>query len=179
MTQATTLIEGLIFISGDLGITLEEITNVTALEQNEIISIIEEIKNKHAQSDSALILVDYSNKYHFITKPECFETISKYLNVQKVHQLSQSALETLAIIAYKQPITRVEIEEIRGISCEIMLRKLLSLDLIKEAGRLDSPGRPILYEITPTFLETFKMVSLDELPEIHYNSEIETEDFYQ
>ena len=92
-------------------------------------------------------------------------------------QLSQSALETLAIIAYKQPITRLEIEEIRGVGCEIILRKLQSLDLIIEAGRLETPGRPILYGISDGFLDVFKMVSLNELPELNLNNEEEQELF--
>jgi segregation and condensation protein B len=88
------------------------------------------------------------------------------LSIQKTRQLSQSALETLAIIAYKQPITRVEIEEIRGVGCDIMLRKLQALDLIREFGRSEAPGRPILYEVTQEFMDVFQLMSLDELPKL-------------
>ena len=77
---------------------------------------------------------------------------------------SQSALETLAIIAYKQPITRVQIEEIRGVNCDLMVRKLAALDLIEEAGRETTPGRPILYQVTPEFLDVFNLLSLEDLP---------------
>ena len=75
-------------------------------------------------------------------------------------------METLAIVAYKQPITRGEIEEIRGVSCDMMVRKLLARNLIKECGRSDAPGRPFLYEVTEEFMDTFKLVSLKELPEL-------------
>ena len=80
--------------------------------------------------------------------------------------LSNAALETLAIIAYKQPITRVEIEEIRGVGCDMMIRKLLARSLIKECGRSDAPGRPFLYEVTKEFMDTFQLESLKELPDL-------------
>ncbi|HLV49769.1 MAG TPA: SMC-Scp complex subunit ScpB, partial [Erysipelothrix sp.] len=88
-------------------------------------------------------------------------------------QLSQAALETLAIIAYKQPITRLEIEEIRGVNSDMMCRRLEAMDLIREVGRADTIGRPILYEVTPSFMDVFKLTSLNELPEIKLE---ETED---
>lgn len=84
----------------------------------------------------------------------------------KQSTLSQSALETLAIVAYKQPITRVEIEEIRGVGCDMMLRKLQARNLIEEAGRSEAPGRPILYGVTQEFMDSFKLLSLQELPDL-------------
>lgn len=159
-------VEGLIYISADEGIDLKQLVSLTQVEQGLIKDVIKTISNRHETSNSALQLVDYGEKYHFITKQECFDVISKYLNLNKVKQLSQSQLETLAIIAYKQPVTRIEIEEIRGIGCEITLRKLMATDLIEEAGRLDTPGRPILYRVSDNFFDTFQMVSLDELPEL-------------
>lgn len=170
-------IEGLIFIAGDEGITLEQINDILKADLEQVQSELDNLISYHENSDSSLLLVDYGKKYHFVTKPVCFESISRFLNISKVKQLSQSALETLAIIAYKQPITRIEIEEIRGIGSEITLRKLQSLDLIVEAGRLDTPGRPILYGISEGFLDVFKMVSLNELPELNLNSEEEQELF--
>ncbi len=170
-------IEGLIFIAGDEGITLEQLNDVLDTNIDEINSNILDLTSHHEKSDSSLLLVDYGKKYRFVTKPVCFEAIAKFLNISKVKQLSQSALETLAIIAYKQPITRLEIEEIRGVGCEIILRKLQSLDLIIEAGRLETPGRPILYGISDGFLDVFKMVSLNELPELNLNNEEEQELF--
>lgn len=179
MNLNTMLVEGLIFIAGDAGISLAQLCESTQLKQEDVIECVELIKVKHEKSDSPLVLVNYGEKYHFITKPECFDSIAHFLQLNKVQQLSQSALETLAIIAYKQPITRIEIEEVRGVSCEVILRKLCSLDLITEAGRLETPGRPILYEVTSTFLDTFKMISLNELPEISMQQQSESEDFYQ
>lgn len=166
MDQLQKQIESLIYISADEGITLQQIISITEQSQEDVLSCIDRLKQHHQNSNSALELVDYGQKYHFITKPECFDVIAQYLNLNKIKQLSQSSLETLAIIAYKQPITRIEIEEIRGIGCEITLRKLLAADLIKETGRLETPGRPILYGVSDHFLDTFQMVSLDELPEL-------------
>ena len=89
-------------------------------------------------------------------------------------------METLAIIAYKQPITRVEIEEIRGVGADMMLRKLLARDLIQEAGRSEAPGRPILYEVTNEFLNSFKLMSLEELPDLpDFKSTEESDDLFE
>lgn len=90
----------------------------------------------------------------------------KLFSSTKVAVLSQAAMETLAIIAYKQPITRSEIEEIRGVGCDMMIRKLMARSLIKECGRSDAPGRPFLYEITTEFMDAFQLESLKELPEL-------------
>lgn len=170
-------VEGLIYISADDGISFEHLLTITEAKEDDLKQVIEQLMVKHNDSNSALELVDYGHKYHFITKPELYELIAKYLNLSKIKQLSQSALETLAIIAYKQPITRIEIEEIRGIGSEITLRKLMAADLIKETGRLETPGRPILYGVSESFLDTFQMVSLDELPEIKSDEESQQELF--
>lgn len=170
-------VEGLIYISADDGITFEQLLSITQANEEDLQNALNKLMSKHNDSDSALELVDYGQKYHFITKPELFDLIAKYLNLSKMKQLSQSALETLAIIAYKQPITRIEIEEIRGIGSEITLRKLMAADLIKEMGRLESPGRPILYGVSESFLDTFQMVSLEELPEIKVEEENQQELF--
>lgn len=100
--------------------------------------------------------------------------------MNKQSSLSQAALETLAIIAYKQPITRVEIEEIRGVGADVMLRKLLARDLIQEAGRSDAPGRPILYEVTNEFMNSFKLMSLKELPDLpNFKNNEESDDLFE
>ena len=100
--------------------------------------------------------------YKFITKKSIFTYAQKLFQTAKSNTLSQSALETLAIIAYKQPITRIEIEELRGVGSDMMLRKLQARNLIKEAGRSDAPGRPILYEVTEEFMDSFKLYSIDD-----------------
>lgn len=171
MTLLTQQIESLIYISADQGISAQEISAIIEVEIEVILEELKQLQEKYQSDDYSLELVNYGEKYHFITKPPVYEVVAKYLELNKVRSLTQSQLETLAIIAYKQPITRLEIEEIRGIGCELTLRKLLSEDLITEYGRLEAPGRPILYAISQTFLDTFKMVSLDELPEISLDIE--------
>ena len=102
----------------------------------------------------------------------------KLFQSAKTSALSQSALETLAIVAYKQPITRVEIEEIRGVGCDMMLRKLQARNLITEVGRSEAPGRPILYGVTEEFMDSFKLLSLDELPDLPDFSEHQSDNLF-
>ena len=111
-------------------------------------------------------MVNYGGVYKFLSKKSVYPYATKLFETAKSSSLSQSALETLAIIAYKQPVTRVEIEELRGVGSDMMLRKLLSRNLIKEAGRSEAPGRPILYEVTDEFMDSFKLYSLEELPQL-------------
>ncbi|NLC41386.1 MAG: SMC-Scp complex subunit ScpB [Erysipelothrix sp.] len=173
------IIEGLIFLSGDEGIDSTQLAEISECELDEVKDALDELKLHHEKSDSSLELVLYANKYKFVTKSFLYEYAKKLLDVNKVKQLSQSALETLAIIAYKQPITRLEIEELRGVGSEVMLRKLLAMDLISEAGRLETPGRPILYQVTDLFLDGFKMSTLEELPELDVVTQENDEDLFQ
>ena len=100
----------------------------------------------------------------FLTKEFVYPYGEKLFKEEKPMTLSQAAMETLAIVAYKQPVTRLEIEEIRGVSCEVMLKKLVAMDLIEAADRLDTVGKPLLYRVTDTFLDTFQLETLEELP---------------
>jgi segregation and condensation protein B len=111
-------------------------------------------------------IANYGGTYRFLSKAFVHEYAKTLFQMNKNATLSSAALETLAIIAYKQPITRVEIEEIRGVGAEMMLRKLLARDLIKESGRSEAPGRPILYEVTEEFMDSFKLYTLKELPDL-------------
>ena len=110
--------------------------------------------------------VNFGGRYKFISKQKIHEAAEMLFSSTKMAVLSQAAMETLAIIAYKQPITRIEIEEIRGVNCDNMVRKLLARNLIKECGRTDGPGKPFLYEVTEEFMDAFKLESLKELPDL-------------
>ncbi len=178
MQRMVDIVEGLLHLSGDEGMTIQQLMSVTEFDLVDIKISLDKLKEKYNE-ESPLILVDYGERYHFITNEYLFEYALKLLNLNKVRQLSQSALETLAIIAFKQPITRIEIEEIRGISSDLMLRKLMAQDLIEEAGRLDTPGRPILYRVTHVFLDLFKLVSLEELPQLEKLSPQQEQEFFQ
>lgn len=171
-------VEALVYISGDDGIGAKEMAELLNVDIDVIIGSVDALNAKYLDSDSALFISQYGQKYKMMTKMECYEVIARYLDVKKVKQLSQAALETLAIIAYKQPITRIEIEDIRGVGCDMMIKKLLALDLILEAGRLETPGRPVLYQVSQSFLDVFKLVSLDELPAIEISDEDAVKELY-
>lgn len=160
------VIEGLLFVVGEEGIRKEQLAQVVELPLIRIDALLNKIKAKYEAEDYGIELVDYGNIYKFISKTAVYPYAQKLFHTGKQQSLSQSALETLAIIAYKQPITRVEIEELRGVGAEMMLRKLQARDLIREAGRSDAPGRPILYEVTEEFMDSFKLYTLNELPEL-------------
>ncbi|MBS5002972.1 SMC-Scp complex subunit ScpB, partial [Holdemania filiformis] len=133
----------------------------------------------YAEDQRGIEVVDYGGVFKFVSKALIHPYAQKLFANAKNTALSQSALETLAIIAYKQPITRVEIEEIRGVGCDMMLRKLQARGLIREAGRSEAPGRPILFEVTEEFMDSFKLVSLNELPELPDYTESESEDLFE
>ena len=174
------IVEGLLYIVGDDGVKLEQLalTIDRSLEDTEV--ILQNIQNKYASEIYGIELVAYGKNYKFISKKEIYPYAQELFHTVKQNTLSQSALETLAIIAYKQPITRIEIEELRGVGADMMLRKLLARNLIKEAGRSDAPGRPILYEVTDEFMDSFKLYTLNELPDLpEYNSDEENENLFE
>lgn len=161
------VLEGLLFLSGDEGLSIEQLNGcVEELDKKEIEVVLDELMQDYLADVHGIELVRFGGIYKFVSKEAIHPYAQKLFSSTKVATLSNAALETLAIIAYKQPITRAEIEEIRGVSCDMMVRKLLARNLIKEFGRSDAPGRPFLYEVTEEFMDTFKLVSLKELPEL-------------
>ena len=177
--QALTIVEGLLFIVGDEGLTLTQCAAVLDVSESEAQLILEDLQRLYADDQRGIEVVDYGGVFKFVSKAAIHPYAQKLFANAKNTALSQSALETLAIIAYKQPITRVEIEEIRGVGCDMMLRKLQARGLIKEAGRADAPGLPILFEVTEEFMDSFKLVSLNELPELPDYTESESEDLFE
>ena len=160
------ILEGILFVYGEEGVTLQQLSETLVIEPEHLKAILEDMRLSYQNESSGIELIVFNDTYKFITKPIVHEYLQQMLQVSKSRQLSQSALETLAIIDYKQPITRTEIEDIRGVGCDLMLKKLQGLDLIREQGRSDAPGRPILYEVTEAFLDLFKLMSLNELPNL-------------
>lgn len=160
------VLEGIIFVFGEEGVPLEQLAEALTMPIDNTKVLLDELQAYYLQEDRGMELVVFNGKYKFITKPFIRSYIERILTLSKTRALSQSALETLAIIAYKQPVTRVEIEEIRGVGCELMLKKLQAMDLITESGRAETPGKPILYSVTESFLDLFKLMSLDELPNL-------------
>lgn len=160
-------IHGILFVAGSEGVTLEQLVTVLQLSKEEIVLILDELQlNFQHDSHSPIELVNFNGYYRLITKKELEEDVKQFAQSPFLQQLSRAAVETLAIIAYRQPITRMQIDEIRGVASSGMLQKLLLRDLIKEVGRLEAPGRPVLYGITEYFMDYFGLKSLDDLPEI-------------
>ena len=161
------ILEGLLFLSGDEGVTLSQLQEcLIEFTQEEIETSIHELMDIYMNEEHGIELVCFGGVYKFVSKESIHVFAQRLFSTTKMASLSSAAMETLAIIAYKQPITRVEVEEIRGVSCDMMIRKLLARNLIKECGRSDAPGRPFLYEVTKEFMDTFKLQSLKELPEL-------------
>lgn len=166
MSAMKSILEGLLFLSGDEGLSIEQICETCEIDPIDANFHIEDLMKEYIEDRHGIEIVHYGGVYKFISKEKIHPYAEKLFASTKMSNLSQAALETLAIIAYKQPITRVEIEEIRGVSCDMMIRKLLARSLIKECGRTDAPGRPYLYEVTSEFMDAFKLESLKELPDL-------------
>ncbi len=160
------VIEGLLFVVGDDGLTLDEISKLLEISKEEAKEIILELQNDYQNSDRGIRIDFLGNKLKLTTKKEHNIYYQKLLTSDDNNTLSQAALETLAIIAYNQPITRASVDNLRGISNNQIIRKLVAKGLIKESGRSPLPGRPILYETTSEFLDYFGLASLDDLPDM-------------
>ncbi|MDF9867657.1 segregation and condensation protein B [Bacilli bacterium PM5-3] len=175
MENKAAILEGILFLAGDEGVDLEAIKLVLDCSNEMAIELINKYKEKLQDVERGLMLVELGNKYKLSTKPEHFEYYQKLVDNPTSFSFSNAALETLAIIAYNQPVTRVEIENIRGVGSDAMVRKLVAKSLIKEVGRKESPGRPMMYAITDEFLDVFNLQSIDELPELK-DVELDEED---
>lgn len=157
--------ESLLFAAGDEGLTIKQIATVLELEEVEAERIVRELMDELSKNENrGIAVVQLAGTYQLATKKENSIYLKKLVESPNTSTLSQAALETLAIIAYKQPITRAEIEEIRGVKTERPLQTLVGKVLVKEIGRAEGTGRAILYGTTKEFLDYFGLRSLEELP---------------
>ncbi|MEG0313877.1 MAG: SMC-Scp complex subunit ScpB [Erysipelotrichaceae bacterium] len=179
MNNLKTIIEGLLFLSGDEGLNMEQLIGVLELKEETINEGINALMDDYLDDSRGIELVCFGGIYKFVSKETIHPYAQKLFATTKSNVLSQAALETLAIVAYRQPVTRAEIEDIRGVGCDMMIRKLLARGLIKECGRTDAPGRPFLYEITNEFMDAFKLESLKELPELPEFSNKSDEELFE
>ena len=164
MTKLSEL-EALLFIVGEEGISNEELSGLLNLSEAEVANLVKELRDSYAQNPhSALHIFETESHYVLTTKKELAPLLKRYAQGTS-NTLSQAAVETLAIIAYKQPITRAEIEQIRGVQVSGAVQRLAAHKLIEEKGRVEGPGRPILYGTTGYFLDYFGLKSLEELPD--------------
>lgn len=160
------VLEGLLFVTGDEGLTAAQAADTLGVSEKQAEELFAQLQKVWQSDDRGLEVVRYGDIYRFLTKAFVHSYAARLFSKDVKTQLSQAALETLAIIAYKQPVTRVEIEEIRGVSADAMLRKLIARGLVKEDGRSEAAGRPILYSVTNEFMDAFQLLSLDELPDL-------------
>ncbi len=156
-------IEAVLFSVGE-AVDRERIAQALDLDVDTVVKIIHNMMDKYDVAERGIRIVEIEDAFQMCTKSDYYDTLIKVVNIPKKHILTDVLLETLSIIAYKQPITRQEIESIRGVSCVHAVNKLVEYNLIKEVGRLDAIGRPILFGTTDDFLRSFGVQSTDELP---------------
>ena len=162
-------IEALLFVSSGL-VSIYQLSKALALTEGEVESHLASLAAHYKKDGHGLRLMRVKTRVQLTTAPSLSETVESFLGLESTSTLSQAALEALAIIAYKQPVTRPEVDMIRGVNSDGVLRTLLSKGLIEELGRADSPGRPIFYGTSPEFLQYFGLETLDSLPFIDFDA---------
>jgi len=168
------VVEGLLFASGDEGMTFKQLSKILDVTVSAADQLIEELKSDYEHTDRGLMIMKDNDVIHLTTKPEHSGYFKKLLETPQSSRLSQAALEALAIIAYRQPITRTEIEEIRGVKSDGPVQTLLNRSLIEEMGRKETVGRPTLFRTTKDFLTFFGLTSLEELPPLPEDDSTDT-----
>lgn len=161
------VLEGLLFVVGEEGLSLEQIEDVLSIDEDEAKNTLKELKQSYEEEDRGLRIDFLGNRLKLTTKFEHKEYYQKLIENPETNTLSQAALETLAIIAYNEPLTRVQVDKIRGVGSAQIIRKLVAKGFIKEVGRSDLPGRPILYETTSEFLDYFGLSTIEDLPNMN------------
>ncbi len=167
------VLEGILFVVGDEGITLNKICEILEIPLEDAKNLLKELKNTYENEKRGMRISYLGDSFKLTTKQEHKEFYKKLVENPENNLLSTSALEVLAIVAYNQPITRVEIDEMRGISSSHMIRRLVAKGLLKEAGKSTMPGRPNLYKTTSDFLDYFGLATLDDLPAIDNINEMD------
>jgi segregation and condensation protein B len=178
MNEYKAIVEGLLFAAGDEGLSLQQIASVLEIKEEQAKEIVFALKEEYELGQRGIQLVELAGVFQLATRKEHAPYLKKLVESPSSTSLSQAALETLAIIAYRQPITRAEIEEIRGVKSDKPIQTLMGKALIKEVGRAEGTGRPILYGTTKEFLDYFGLKTLEELPplpELQEEEEIEKE----
>ncbi|MBQ8627251.1 MAG: SMC-Scp complex subunit ScpB [Agathobacter sp.] len=169
------IIEAILFTMGE-SVELSKLAEVIELDKKETKKIIEAMMEEWNASDRGVAIMELDGAYQMCTKSEMYEYLIKIAKQPKHRVLTDVLLETLSIIAYKQPVTKAEIEKIRGVSCDHAVSKLVEYNLVCELGRLDAPGRPLLFGTTEEFLRSFGVNSIDNLPVLN---PVQLEEFKQ
>lgn len=161
--QLEAQVEAILFTMGE-AVELERIAAAVEHDEDTVRRVIRNMMDQYEEEDRGIQIIELDGSFQMCTKSSMYETLIKIAHVPKKHVLTEVLLETLSIIAYKQPITRQEIEAIRGVKCDHAVNKLIEYGLICEVGRLDVPGRPIVFGTTEEFLRSFGIESLEDLP---------------
>lgn len=158
-------IEAILFTMGD-SVEASRLAEALEIEKAQVTEVVKKMKERYEEEDRGIRILELEDAYQLCTKTEYYEYLIRIAKQPKKYALTDVLLETLSIVAYKQPVTRLEIEKIRGVKCDHPINKLLEYGLIEEVGRLDAPGRPILFGTTEDFLRSFGVSSVSELPQM-------------
>ena len=172
------VLESLLFIVGDEGLSLDEIKNILDVNDNDVKMTIHNLIESYKNNSRGIEIAFLGNRLKLITKKENKKYLQKLVDIKDDEHLTDAALETLAIIAYNQPVTRLMIDEIRGVSSSYLVRKLIYKNLICEVGRSEAAGRPVLYGTTPLFLDYFGLKSIKDLPNIEITKDDSVKELY-
>ncbi len=158
------VLEGILFVVGDEGITLSALCETMDINETEAKSLLKDLKETYESDDRGIRVMFLGDAFKLTTKKEHKEYYQKLVDNPETNNLSNAALETLAIVAYNAPMTRMEVEELRGVNSSNLIRKLVAKGLLKEDGKSDLPGRPNLYRTTKEFLDYFGLATINDLP---------------
>ncbi len=162
------MVEAVLFAAAE-PIEYNKLSTVLGMDDEQILLCLDALQNKYDADNSGICLLKLDTKYQLCSKKEYVDAVRDVLDLKRNAPLSQAAFEVLAIVAYNQPITKPYIEQIRGVDCSGVVNTLCQRGLVEEKGRLDVPGRPVLYGTTADFLRCFSLNSLDDLPELPQN----------
>jgi segregation and condensation protein B len=165
LPKLKSIIEGLLFAAGEEGLEIKQLAEVLELDVKFTASLVDELRTEMKKKSRGIQIVEIAGALQLATLAEHAPYFERLATSPNRASLSQAALETLSIVAYKQPITRIEVEEIRGVKCDRALQTLVAKDLIEEKGRAEAVGRPILYGTTKSFLDYFALKGLQDLPD--------------
>lgn len=171
--KAKAVLESILFTMGE-SVEVDRLSTVIEEDKKTTKAILLEMKEEYEQRQGGISLIELEDSFQMCTRADMYEYLIKIAKTPRKYVLTDTLLETLSIVAYKQPITRLEIEKIRGVSCDHAVNRLVEFGLIAEVGRLDAPGRPLLFGTTEEFLRSFGVKSLEELPEL---SAVQIEEF--
>lgn len=171
--KAKAVLESVLFTMGE-SVEVDRLAAVIEEDKKATKEILLEMKEEYDSKECGITLLELDNSFQMCTKGEMYEYLIKIAKTPRKYVLTDTLLETLSIVAYKQPVTRLEIEKIRGVSCDHAVNRLVEFGLIAEVGRMDAPGRPLLFGTTEEFLRSFGVKSLEELPEL---SAVQIEEF--